>query len=72
VRVFHPVVQSLVAAVFDAYSQIPVRRSVALKLIGDHYVGRERGLIALLVFSFARIAAAFTMRVEDIYGLVTT
>jgi hypothetical protein len=55
-----------VAAVFDVYPQIPVRRSVAVKLIGDHYVWQERALIALLVFSFARIGAALAMRVERV------
>ncbi|MHB9404968.1 tyrosine-type recombinase/integrase [Pseudomonas amygdali pv. morsprunorum] len=28
---------------------------------------RDRALIALMVFSFARIGAALTMRVEDVY-----
>jgi len=37
VRVFCPVVQPLVLAVFDAYPQSPVRRRVAFELIGYQY-----------------------------------
>ena len=29
---------------------------------------RDRALVGLMVYSFARVGAAFTMRVEDVYA----
>jgi hypothetical protein len=45
VRVFCPVVQPLVLAVFDAYPQSPVRRRVAFELIGNQYTWGESVLL---------------------------
>jgi hypothetical protein len=49
VRVFCPVVQPLVLAVFDAYPQIPVRHRVAFELIGYQYTwgapGQRTGFV---------------------------
>ena len=40
VRVFRPVVQPLVLAVFALQSEIPVRRRIAFELVGDQHTQR--------------------------------
>ena len=47
---------------------MPPRRARCSTHRRDHAIGlRDRALIALMVFSFARIGAALGMKVEDVF-----
>jgi hypothetical protein len=73
VRILGSVVQSLVLAMLNAGDDLPLRRAVAGKLVGDHDTGRPHLLLQQLAqppLGSLFVASALNHNVEDDAGLV--